>query len=239
MHKHTTTILRIDSTSIELARVIARASTTIPMRFWSADPESVALDVAVTSIDTGEEGSGQGEGDERADFFPAFLPGFEAGSSSALISSTESVEMVSSLDFLGARLSASPIDRRFVDVLVGLQVASTSVRSDSGVDCLVSFSRIGDEERHVKGEETREGDSESDLDGDLDTDRFGVRGIDKADPVMTGDVGTAPGTVGMGSSSQVSGMSVWSEDMSSSRSFSELIAGRVEIGEAAALVTSS
>jgi hypothetical protein len=183
------------------------------MRPWSVDPESAALGVAVTSIDTGGDDSGQGEGDERADFFPAFLRGFEAGCSSALISSAKSTEIISSLDFFEDRISASPIDRRFVDALVGLQVDSTSVKSDSGLDCLVSFSRIGDEERHVKGEERREGESERDLDRDLDIDRFGVCGIDKAEPVATGDAGTAPGTVEMGSSSQVS---VWSEDMSSS-----------------------
>jgi hypothetical protein len=162
--KHTTTILRMDSTSIELARVIARASTIIPMRSWSVDPESVALGGAVTSIDAGE-GSGQGEGDdERTDFFPVFLSGAEVGCSSSV---GKSVEIVSSLDFLEALPSTSPIDRRLADVLVSLQGVSMSVRSDSGVDCLVSSSRIGDEERHVKGEEGREGNGERDLDRDL------------------------------------------------------------------------
>lgn len=128
------------------------------------------------------------------------------------------MEIVSSLDFLGARASASPIDRRFAEVLLGLHVVSTSVKSDSEVDCLVSSSRIGDDERHVKGEETREGDSEHDLERDLepDFDRFGVCGIDKAGGGMTRGVGMGSETVGMGSSSQVSGMSEWSEDMSSS-----------------------
>jgi len=126
------------------------------------------------------------------------------------------VEIVSSLGFLEALPSASPIDRRFADVFVSLHVVSTSVMSDSEVDSLVSSSRIGDEERHVKGEERREGDIERDLDLDLlrDIDRFGVRGTDKAGPGMTRDRRLRSGAVGMGSS--LSGTSVCSEDMSSS-----------------------
>lgn len=133
------------------------------------------------------------------------------------MSTTDSVKIVSSLDFLWARTSASPIDRRFVEVFLSLHVVSTSVRSDSGVDCLVSSSRIGDDERCVKGEDTREGDSEHDLERDLEPefDRFGVCGSDKAGGGMTGDVGVGSETVGTGSSSQVSEMSEWSEDMSS------------------------
>lgn len=106
-----------------------------------------------------------------------------------MISAAESVEGVSSLDFLEARISTPPIDRRFTDTLMGLEVVSTSVKSDSGVDCLVSSSRIGDEERHVKGEDRREGDSDRDLERDLvrEVDRFGVCGTDKAGPGMTGD----------------------------------------------------
>ena len=208
----------MDSTSIELARVIARASTTVPTRFWSFDSESMALEGAVTSIDAGED-SGQGEGDdERTDFFPVFLREFEASRSSSLMSVEEPVGIVSSLDFLKALPSTSPIDRRFVDALTSLHVVSTSVMSDSGVDCLVASSRIGDEERHVKGEEGREGDGERDLDHDLvrDIDRFGVRGTDKAGPGMTRGGGLASKMVGMGSSPQLSGISVCSEDMSSS-----------------------
>lgn len=200
--KRTTTILWMASTSMELARVIARASTTIPMRSWSVDSKSVGLGVAVTSIDTGE-GSEQGEGDdERADFFPVFLRGFEAGCSSAVPSAAESEDTVSNLDFLKARTSTSPIDRRFADVFVGLQSVSRSVKSESGVDCLVSSSRIGDEERHVKGEEGRVGDNERDLDCDLvrDVDRLGVRGIGEAGQGMTRGGGVASRTVATGSS---------------------------------------
>lgn len=205
---------------MELARVIARASTTIPMRSWSVDPESLALRDAVTSIDTGE-GSGQGEGDdERADFFPFFLTGSETGCSSSLMSAGKSVETVSSLDFLEALPSASPIDRRFADVLMSLHVVSTSVMSDSGVDCLVSSSRIGDEERHVKGEEGRNGESERERDLDLDlvrdVDRFGVRGTDKVGPGITREGRLASGTVGTKSPSQLSGALVCNEGMSSS-----------------------
>jgi len=209
---HTTTILRIDSMSMELARVIARASTTIPTRFWSVGSESVASGVAVTSMGASED-SGQGEGDdERAEFFPAFLGGLEADRSSALVLVGGSVEAASTLDFLEARMSTPPIDRRFTEVLTGSQVASTSVKSDSGVDCLVSSSRTGEEERHVKGEERREGDGDRDLDCDLvrEVDRFGVCGIG-----MTGG-GLTSGTVATGSSSQLSGVSVCNEDVSSS-----------------------
>lgn len=149
---------------------------------------------------------------------------------------------VSTLDFLVARISTPAIDRRFIDVLIDLEIISTSVKSDSGVDSLVSSSRIGDEPRHVKGEERREGDGDRDLDLDRDVvggvDRFGIGGIDKAGPGMMGDGGVTSGTVATGSSSQASGMSVWSEDMSSSRTFSEPVAGRVEIGETAALTAS-
>lgn len=203
---------------MELARVMARASTTIPMRPWSADPESLSLEVAVTSIDTGEV-SGQGEGDdERTDFFPVFRRGFEVGSSSTWMSTADSVEIDSSLDFLEARISTSPIDRRFAEVFLSLHGVSTSVKSEPGVDCLVPSSRIGDDERRVKGEERREGDSEHDLERDLEPefDRFGVCGIDKAGGEMTGDVRMGSETVGTGFSSQVSEMSEWSDDMSSS-----------------------
>ena len=151
------------------------------------------------------------------------------------------VEIVSSLDFFEALPSTSPIDRRFADAL--MQVVSTSVVSDSGVDCIVSSSRIGDEERHVKGEERREGDSERDLDCDpvRDVDRFGVRGTDKAGAEVTrgGRLGSGTVGTGMGSSLRLSGTSVCNEDVSSSRVFSELVAGRVGIGETAGLTTSS
>lgn len=233
-----TTILRMESTSIELARVIARASTTIPIRFWSVGSKSVAPEDAVTSVCTGE-GSGQGDGDdERVDFFPVFRRGFEVVCSSTSISAAESVEAVSILNFLKARTSAPPIDRRLTDVLMGSQVVSTSVNSDSGVDCLVSSSRIGDEERRVNGEERREGDDDRDLARDLvgDVDRFGVCGIDKVSPGLTGDGGMTAGTVATGSSSQPSGKSVCSEDMSS-WTFSEPVTG--EIGEATTLTASS
>ena len=203
---------------MELARVIARASTTIPMRSWSADPESAALEGAVTSIDTGG-GSGHGEGDdERADFFPVFLRGSELDCSSSLMSVEKSGGIVSSLDFLEALPSTSPIDRRFAGGLASLQGVSRSVRSDSGVDSLVSSSRIGDEERHVKGEEGREGDGERGLECDLvrDVDRFGVRGTDKAGLGMTRDGRLASGAVGTGSSLQMSRMWACSEGMSSS-----------------------
>lgn len=205
--KGTTTTLRIDSTSIELARVIARASTTIPMRLWSAGSESALLVIAATSMDTG----GDSGDNERADLF---LRSFDVGCTSASVSTAESAEGVSTLGFLESRTSTPPIDRRFTDVL---EVASTSVRSDSGVDCLVSSSCIGDDERHVKGEERREGDGDRDLERDAvrDADRFGVGDIDKG-LRMTGDGGVTSGTVTTGSPSQVSGMSVWSEDMSSS-----------------------
>jgi len=184
MKGHTTTILRIDSTSMELARVIARASTTIPVRLWSVGSGSAVLEAAVTSMGT-SEGLGQGEGDgERADFLPFLRRGPGAGCSSTSISTTESAEDVSTLDLLEARMSTR-IDRRFTDVFMGSQVVSRSVKSDSGVDCLVSSSHIGDEERHVKGEERREGDLDRDLVRDVD--RFGVSGVDKAGPGMTGD----------------------------------------------------
>ena len=160
-------------------------------------------------MDTGED-SGD---DERADFFPR---SFDVGCSSAVVSAAESAEGVSILDFLENRTSAPPIDRRFTDVLIDL-VVSTSVRSDSGVDSLVSSSRIGDDERHVKGEERREGDDDRDLERDVvrDVDRFGVGDVDKG-LGMTGDGGVTSGTVATGSSSQMTGMSGWSEDMSSS-----------------------
>jgi len=214
---HTTTILRIDSMSMELARVIARVSTTIPMRLWSVGSESVVLGVVDTSMGTNED-SGQGEGDdERADFFPALLRDLEAGRSSALVSVGGSAGTASSLDFLEARISTPPIDRRFTEIFTGSQVASTSVKSDSGVDSLVSSSRIGEEERHVRGEERREGDGDRDLDCDLvrEVDRFGVCGIDDTGSGMTGD-GLTSGTVATGSPSQLSGASVWSEDVTSS-----------------------
>lgn len=187
------------------------------------------------------EGSGQGEGDnERADFFPAFRRGFEAGCSSTSISTAESVEAVSTLDFLKARKSAPPIDRRFTDVLMGLQVVSTSLSSDSEVDRPVSSSRIGDEERRVKGEERREGDDEQDLDRDLarDADRFGVCGADKLSPGLTGDDGMTAGTVVTGPSSQLSGMPVCSEDMSF-LIFSGLVTGGEDVGEATDLTAAS
>lgn len=147
----------------------------------------MAPEAAVTSV-CAMEGSGQGEGDdERADFFLVFRRGFRASRSSTLMSVVGSVEAASTLDFFTARTSAPPIDRRFTDVLMGSQVVSASVNSDSGVDCLVSCSRIGDEERHVKGEERRDGDDDRDLDRDLvrDVDRFGVCGIDKESPELT------------------------------------------------------
>ena len=157
----------MDSTSIELARVIARASTTIPTRFWSVGLELVALEDAVISTDTGKD-SRQGGGDgEQAGFFAVFLRSSEAGCSLPWMSTEGTVETVSSLDFLKALPSTAPIERRFTDVLVNVHGISASVTSDSGVDCLVSSSDIGDEERHVKGEERREGDSERDLDRDL------------------------------------------------------------------------
>ena len=134
---HTTAILRMDSTSIELARVIARASTTIPMRPRSAGSESEALEVVVSFIVAGED-SGQGEGDdERTDFFPVFRRDPEAGCSCTLISAAESTESVSTRNFLGARISIPPVDRRFADIFVGSHGVSRS-KSDSGVDCLVS-----------------------------------------------------------------------------------------------------
>lgn len=236
---HTATILRIDSTSMELARVIARASTTIPMRLWSVGSGLVVLEAAVTSMDTGGD-SGQGDGDdERACFFPVFLRGFDAGCSSNLISAAEPTSGVSTLDFLETRTSMPPIDRRFTDVLIGLEAVSTSVKSDSGVECLESSSRIGDEERHVKGEERREGDGDRDLDREVE--RFGVGGIDKGDPGTRGDGGETSGTVVTGSSSRTSGISVWGGDVSFSRTFSKFVAGGVEIGDVAVstLTTSS
>ena len=186
---HTMTTLRIESTSIELARVIARASTTIPMRPRSVGSESAVSEVSVTSMDTSEDSGRGGGDDERVDFLPVFLRGFGAGGSSALISAAASIEDVSTLDFLEARISTLAIDRRFTDTLMGVQVVSTSVKSDSVVDWFVFSSRIGDEEKHVKGEERREGDSERDLERDLvrEVDRFGVCGSDKAGPGMTGD----------------------------------------------------
>lgn len=113
-------------------------------------------------------------------------------------------------------MSTAPIDRRFTDVLTGLEVVSTSVKSDSEADCPVSSSRIGDEERHVKGEERREGDRDLDREGERDVDRFGVGSVDKPGPGMVGDGRVTSGTVATGSSSQMSGISVGSEDMSSS-----------------------
>jgi hypothetical protein len=73
------------------------------------------------------------------------------------------------------------------------------VRSDSGVDRPVSSSRIGDDERHVKGDERREGDSDRDLERDVvrDVDRFGVGDTDKG-LGMTGDGGVTSGTVATG-----------------------------------------
>ena len=181
------------------------------MRLWSFGSESALLAIAATSMDTGED-SGD---DERADFL---LCGFAVGCSSTLVSAAEPAEGVSTLDFLESRTSAPPIDRRFTDVLIGLEVVvSTSVRSDSGVDSLVSSSRIGDDERHVKGEERREGDDDRDLERDVvrDVDRFGVGDVDKG-LGMTGDGGVTSGKVATVSSSQMSGVSAWSEDMSSS-----------------------
>ena len=209
----------MDSTSVELARVIARASTTIPMRLWSVDSESALLNVAATSLDAGEDsGDGEGDDEQRLGFSPVSLCGFDSGSPLTPASTAESVEDVSTLDFLEALASTPPIDRRLTDVLIGLEAVSTSVRSDSEVDSLVSSSsRIGDEERHVKGEERREGDRDRDLERDVvrDVGRFGVSGVDSAGPGMTGD-GVASGTVATGSSSQNSGISGWTEGMSPS-----------------------
>ena len=200
------------------------------MRLWSVGSESALLVIAATSMDAGED---PGD-DERADFF---LRSFDIGSSSTLISAAESAEGVSTLDFLESRISAPPIDRRFTDVLIGLEVVSTSVRSDSGVNPLVCSPRIGDDERHVKGEERREGDSDRDLERDAvgDVDRFGAGDIDKGIG-MTGDGGVTSGMVATESSSR---MSAWSEDMSSSCTFSEPVERGVEIGEATVLTASS
>jgi len=179
------------------------------MRPRSAGSESEALEVVVSFIVTGE-GSGQGEGDdERTDFFPVFRRDPEAGCSSTLVSTTESTESVSTLDFLGARMSIPPIDRRFTEVFVGSQVVSTS-KSDSGVDCLVSSSRIGEEERHVKGEERKEGDGDREFGRDpvRDAGRVGVCGIVNVSPGLTGDGGVTSGTVAARGSSQLSGMPV-------------------------------
>ena len=199
--------------------------------------------MGVESTDPGE-GSGQWEGegdDERADFFPLFKSGFGASCSSASVSGVESVWAVSTLDFLKARTSTPPIDRRFTDVLVGLEVVSTSVRSDSADECPVSSSRTGDEERQVKGEERGEGDRDRDLDRDLvgGVNRFGVRGTDKASPEFTGDGRMSSGTTAAEPPSQLPEMPVWSEDMSASWAFSGLVTGGVGIGETAASKTSS
>lgn len=157
-------------------------------------------------MDTGEDAGG-GEGDEeRPNFFPVSLHDLDTVCPPTSTSAMESAEGVSTLDFLETRTSTL-IDRRFTDVLVGLEVASTSVNSDSGVDCLVSSSRIGDEEIQVKGEERREGDGDRDLERDVVrcVDRFGVGGIGTVGSGMMGDGVTS--AVATGSSSQMSGMS--------------------------------